>query len=163
MSLSVNEKKILGYIREGRNSNADFTDNLGISAPNANLICEGLEQEGYIVRQTINKITRFNWLLTDKGVAELEPLSAEEQQLLDEGGINMQQYKILAYTVNHANVQAGEIVRDVPGMLTQEMVSNLTYLVDNGYLVEGGTIRRKVTITDKGLATFKKFDGKIAY
>ena len=162
MSLSSNEKRILELIREGRNSNADFTDSIGISAPNANLLCEGMEQEGYITRKSWNGIERFNWLLTDKGAAELEPLSAEAERLLLEGGINMEQYKILAYCTKHAKVQGGELVRDIKSD-AKNLVSNLCYLVDNGYLSEGGLIRRQVTITDKGLKTFKKFDGQIAY
>ena len=162
MSLSANEKKILDLIREGRNSNADFTDSIGISAPAANLLCEGMEQAGYVTRMSWNGIERFNWLLTDKGVAELEPLSKEEEHLLLEGGINMEQYKILAYCTKHDKVQGGELVRDIKSDAKQ-LVSNLCYLVDHGYLSEGGLVRRHVSITSKGTATFKNFDGQIAY
>ena len=162
MSLSANEKKILGYIREGRNSNADFTDNLGISAPNANLLCEGMEQEGYITRVSLKGINRFNWYLTDKGVAELDPLAGDAALVLEEGGINLAQFKILSYAKDHPQVQAGEIVREMK-LDGKEMVSDLCFLVDHAYLKEGGLIRRNVTITDKGLATVKKFEGKVAF
>ena len=156
MSLNANEKKILGYIRDGRNTTACFTDNLGIPAPVANNIAEGLEQAGYIRRVAYLGINRFNWLLTDKGVAELPPLDADESRLLTEAGINMSQYKILTYVESHPNALAGEICQNMK-LDPNEMVSNLSFLVDSLLLTEGGLIRRKVSITNKGSQVVKQF------
>ena len=160
MSLNVNEKKILGYIRDGRNTTACFTDNLGIPAPVANQIAENLEQNGYVRRVAYLGINRFNWLLTDKGVAELEPLSADESRLLTEAGINMSQYKILTYASNHPQALAGEICSNM-NLDPNEMVSNLSFLVDRKLLIEGGLIRRKVSITEKGSQVLRKFSDTI--
>lgn len=160
MSLNDNEKRILGYIRDGRNTTACFTDNLGIPAPVANNIAEGLEQAGYIRRVAYLGINRFNWLLTDKGVAELPPLDADEARLLTEAGINLSQYKILTYVSSHPNALAGEICQNMQ-LDPNEMVSNLSFLVDTKLLTEGGLIRRKVAITDKGTQVVKQFSGSI--
>lgn len=160
MSLNDNEKRILGYIRDGRNTTACFTDNLGIPAPVANNIAEGLEQNGYIRRVAYLGINRFNWLLTDKGVAELPPLSADEARLLTEAGINLSQYKILTYVNSHPMALAGEICQNMQ-LDPNEMVSNLSFLVDTKLLTEGGLIRRKVAITDKGTQVVKQFADSI--
>lgn len=160
MTLGRNEKRILNFIREGRNSLADFTDNLGIPAPVANRIAEQMEQEGYIVRASYKGIARFNWLLTDKGVAELDPLSSYEIRLLNEYGINMNQYKILTYAKTHPKAMAGEICEKM-NLNAREMISDLCYLVDHKLLNEVGIIRRKVTITDKGAAIITLFESSI--
>ena len=159
MSISEPKKKILGYIRDGRNTLAAFTDNLGLPAPRVNQMAEELEQEGYVVHKGFIGIERFNWLLTDKGAAELDPLSEEESKLL-EAGINLNQFRILSYTVQHPGALAGEICDKVkiPG---GEMVSNLSYLVDNGYVTDSGLIRRRNSVTDKGAEVVKKFSGQI--
>ena len=156
MSLGVNEKKILGYIRDGRNSVACFADNLGIPAPVANEICEELEQNGYVCRVAYLGINRFSWLLTDKGVAELPELDPVESRLLTEGGINISQYKILAYSNENPQALAGEICNKME-LNPNEMVSNLSFLVDSGLLNESGLIRRKVSITAAGVEMVKKF------
>lgn len=151
------EKRILNYIREGRNSLADFTDNLGIPAPVANRIAEQMEQDGFIVRASSKGIARFNWLLTDKGVAELDPLTAYEIRLLNEYGINMNQYKILTYAKAHPKALAGEICEKM-NLNGREMTSDLCYLVDHKLLNEVGIIRRKVIIADKGAEIIKLFE-----
>lgn len=156
MSLSVNEKKILDYIRQGRNTLADFTDNLMIPAPKANILAEQLEQSGYIVRAGYVGAERFNWLLTDKGVDELDPLPENDFKLINEAGINMNQLKILTYTKDNPNVLAGQIC-DNMGLCGNEMVSDLCFLVDHSFLNEGGLIRRKFTITEKGSEIAKKY------
>lgn len=160
MTLNRNEQKILNFIREGRNSLADFTDNLGMPAPIVNKIAEQMEQQNYIVRASLRGISRFNWLLTDKGVAELDPLNAEETLLLNRGGINMNQYKILLYASAHPKVQAGEIC-DKMKLNRNEMVSDLCYLVDRKLLKDVGIIRRKVMIESKGKETLKIFENVI--
>ena len=155
MSLSEQKKKILGYIREGRNTNAAFADILGISSPQANLFAEELEQEGYVVRKSYIGIERFNWLLTDNGVKQLDPLSENESKLI-EAGINLNQLKIIAYASQHPGAIAGQICDylKIPG---GEMVTNLCHLVDNGFVVDSGIIRRKTTVTEKGQAILEKF------
>ena len=115
-----------------------------------------LEQQGYVRRVAYLGINRFNWLLTDKGVAELDPLAEDEIHLLNEAGINISQYKILTYAAKHESALAGEICNNME-LDPKEMVSNLSYLVDQKYLNESGLIRRKVSITDKGAAVVKQF------
>jgi len=155
-ALRRNEKKILNFIREGRNSLADFTDNLGIPAPVVNNIAEQLEQDGYIVRVRYTGIARFNWLLTDKGVAELDPLNADEICLLN-CGINMNQCKILTYAKTHPKALASEICEKM-NLSRKEMTSDLCYLVDHKLLIEVGIIRRKVSISEKGEGIIKLID-----
>ncbi len=157
MSLRRHEKEILNYIREGRNALVDFTDNLGIPAPVANKIAEKLEQEGYIVRASYKGIARFNWFLTDKGVAELDPLNANEIRLLKEGGININQYKILAYVRTHPKVLVEEICEKTR-LNRNEIISNFCYLVDHKLLNEVGIIRWKVIISERGEKTVKLFE-----
>lgn len=160
ITLNRNEKKILNFIREGRNSLVDFTDNLGLPAPIVNKIAEQMEQQDYIVRASLKGISRFNWLLTDKGVAELDPLNAEETLLLNQGGINMNQYKILVYARAHPKALVGEIC-DKMKLNRNEMVSDLCYLVDRKLLKDVGIIRRKVIIESKGQDTLKIFENVI--
>ncbi len=160
MNIGWREKNILNFIREGRNSLVDFSDNLGITAPHANNIAEQLEQDGYIVRVGYKGINRFNWLLTDKGVSELDPLNADEIRLLNEGGINMGQYKILIYVNTHPKVLAGEICEKM-NLNRNEMISDLCFLIDRKLLTEGGIIRRKVTITEKGIETIKLLEKSV--
>ncbi len=158
--LNWREKKILNFIREGRNTLVDFSDNLGITAPIANNIAEQLEQDGYIVRVEYKGINRFNWLLTDMGAAELDPLNADEIRLLNEGGINMSQYKILTYVKTHPKVIAGEICEKMK-LNKNEMISDLCYLIGRKLLTESGIIRRKVTITEKGIETMELLENLI--
>lgn len=160
MSLNAQQKKILDYIRQGRNSLADFTDNLSIPAPKVNLIAEDLEQKGYIVRKSLTGLERFNWLLTDKGVEELDPLPEAEMILLNEAGVNMNQFKILTYAKEHPDALAGEICANMK-LNGNEMISDLCFLVDHKFLTEGGMIRRKVSLTDKGAEVLKKLSSKV--
>lgn len=156
MALSKNEKKVLDYIREGRNTLADFTDNLGISAPQANDMLENLEMQGYVVKEDYNGIKRFNFLLTDKGVQELSELSEEERELLTKESINLNQFKILKYTADRPNSMAADIAKDldIPAM---ELISDLRYLVDKGLLNEAGTLRRKVSLSANGAELLKRY------
>lgn len=154
--LNTTELKILGFIREGRNCLADFADILMVSSPEANHIAEKLELEGYVVREAYVGIGQFNWLLTDKGAGELSPLSAEEKMLLEETGITLNQYKILVYADAHPKSLVGQICKDaeLPG---NEMVPDLCFLVDHGFLLDGGLARRNVSTTEKGATVVKKF------
>src|SRR6056297_2916524 len=148
MELNKNEKKILGYIREGRNTLADFTDNLGVSAPEANNIAEKLEKEGFIVKEAYSGNKRYNFLLTDEGVEQLSDLTDDEKELLSNEGINMSQLKILKHTKANPDLIAAQIAEkiDIPAM---ELISDLRYLVDRGMLKEKGVLRRKVEILPK--------------
>ena len=160
MNLRRSEKEILNCIREGRNALVDFTENLGVPAPAANRIAEKLEQEGYLVRASYKGIARFNWFLTDKGVAELDPLSANEIRLLKEGGININQYKILAYVRTHPKAMVEEIAKKTR-LNRNEIISNFCYLVDHRLLNEVGIIRWKVMISERGEKTVKLFENLI--
>lgn len=160
MSLTTDYIKILEYIRDGRNTTASFSDNLAIPAPIANRYAEELEQEGYVRRVSYYGITRFNWLLTDKGVSVLTPLSPDESRLLTEAGINMNQYKILSY-VNNNPASLVDDISDKKGLDPREMVSNLSLLVDKKLLNEIGLIRRRLTITDSGRQVVEKFANEI--
>lgn len=157
MSLKRYEIEILNYIREGRNSLADFTDNLGIPAPIANKIAEKLEQETYIVRASYIGIERFNWLLTDKGVSQLDPLSEYEMRLLKEGCINITQYKILTYVGENPKSLVNDICEKMK-INRNDIIPNLCYLVDHKLLYEVGIIRWKVSITERGEKIASLFD-----
>ncbi len=159
MSLKKNEKKILDYIREGRNTLADFTDNLNISAPEANRIAEELEINGYIVREEYTGIRSFNYLLTDKGVSELTDLSEQEKDLLTTESINMNQYKILDYVKDKHGVIAATIAEalEIPPM---ELISDLCFLVNKEFVKETGLLRRKITINAKGLGLLERREAK---
>ena len=157
MNLNKNEKKILSYIREGRNTLADFTDNLGISAPQANNIAENLENQDFIIKESYTGIKRYNFLLTDKGAKELTQLSEIEKELLTKESINLNQYKILKYTSVNPNAIAGVIAEklNIPAM---ELISDLRYLVDKGLMKESGILRRKVSVFPKGVEIVNNYE-----
>ncbi|MDW7669205.1 MAG: hypothetical protein SCJ93_10305 [Bacillota bacterium] len=161
MNLNKNEKRILGYIREGRNTLADFTDNLGVSAPEANNIAEKLEKDGFIVKKSYTGQERFNFLLTDEGVEKLSDLTEDEKELLSNEGINMSQLKILKHTKENPNIIAAQIAEkiDIPAM---ELISDLRYLVDRGMLKEKGILRRKVEILPKGEEVITKYQDRLS-
>lgn len=158
MNLTKNEKNMLRYIREGRNTLADFTDNLGISAPEANNLAEKLESQNLIVKQSYTGIQRYNFLLTDKGAEELPQLSEVETELLTKEGININQYRILRYTVNHPQVMAAIIAKElkIPAM---ELISDLRYLVDKGMMKESGVLRRKVSVFPEAKTIVDRYSG----
>lgn len=160
MTVKKNEKKILDFIREGRNTLADFTDNLGISAAEVNKIAEEMENNGYIVKEDYTGISSFNFLLTDKGVEELSQLSEEEKDLLTTEGINMNQFKVLTHLLGKEDIVAATVAQEleIPPM---ELISDLCYLVNKGLIRESGLLRRKIEILPKGSELVERRRAKI--
>jgi len=68
----------------------------------------------------------------------------------------MAQFKVLTYLSKTASGLAGEICKAMD-LDPQEIVSNLSTLVDQRYINESGLIRRKLSITDKGTEIMKQF------
>jgi DNA-binding MarR family transcriptional regulator len=150
MALNDNQIKILNLIREGKNTLADFTDCLGIGAPEANRISEDMEIKGYIVKEGYTGIKRFNFLLTDKGIEQLPQQSEKDVELLTKFSINYTQYKILEFLKDRSEGALSKEIVDNLDIKSAELISDLRYLVDRGLLYEKGILRRRIFLSPKG-------------
>ena len=154
VKLDATDLQVLEMIRVGHCYMADLTDALGVDSKTSSAAVEHLDQGGYIVRAGMRGSKFYTFSITDKGRAALPVLGGRESEMARE-------------CLTPLYVQLLKIVKDTPekqaeflqknGIKSMRMSSICSHLTHQGYIVEGGLFKRKLRITDKGIAAVQKY------
>lgn len=154
VKLGAMEKQILEMMRIGHCYMSDFTDALGVDSKTSGDAIENLDQGGYIVRAGMSSSKFYTFEITEKGLAALPKLGKAEADMAAEYLSPL--YIGLMKTVKEDPAKQAEYVQ-ANGIKSMHMSAICSHLTRRGYVVEGGLFRRKLRLTDKGLATVQKY------
>lgn len=154
IKLGETDTKVLQMIRLGHLYMADITDALGVDSKVSNAAIENLDQGGYIVRAGMTGSRFYTFSVTDKGAAALPALAGKEAEMAT-ACLDPKYVELLDLVKNHPETQADFVKRNA--IKSMHMASISSHLTRQGYIVEAGIFRRKLRITEKGIAAVKKF------
>lgn len=154
IALNELDKKVLSMIRTGHCYMSDITDALGVDSKTSGDAVANLDMGGYIVREGMKGSKFFTFTITEKGLAALNPLEGAEAELSKEMLTPL--YLELLSVVKENPENQSEFVRK-NNIHSMQMSSICSHLTRQGYIIEGGLFKRKLKITDKGIAAVKKF------
>ena len=135
---------------------ADLTDYMGVDSAKAAASVEKLDQGGLIQREGMTGTKFYTYSITEKGEAALKPLSGAEAEMAREGLTPM--YLDLLSIVKNAPERQAEFIKKY-SIRSMQMAAISSHLTRKGYILEKGLFKRKLAITDKGIAAVKKYDG----
>lgn len=148
------DKQVLGLIRLGHCYQADITDYMGVDSARAAASIEKLDQGGLIVRAGMTGTNFYTYSITEKGAATLAPLSGAEAEMAKDCLCPLY-VELLSIVKNTPDKQA-EFVKKHQ-IRSMQMAAISAHLTRQGYIVEGGLFKRKLSITDKGSAAVAKY------
>lgn len=154
VKLDDTDRKVLEMIRLGHCYMADLTDALGVDSKTSGAAIEHLDEGGYIVRAGMRGSKFYTFSITEKGAAALPGLSGQEADMMKEG-LTPMYVGLLSMVKNHPERQA-EFLKE-HDIKSMHMAAISSHLTRQGYIVEGGIFKRKLRITDKGIAAVKKY------
>ena len=148
------EIQILEMIRIGHGYMSDLTDGLGVDSKTSGAAVENLDQGGYIVRAGMTGAKFYTFDITEKGRSVLPALDEKSEAMAREGLCPM--YVELLKIVKDAPEKQADFVKknDIKSM---RMSAICTHLTRQGYVVEKGLFKRKLQITEKGIAATQRF------
>lgn len=156
IKLDQTDLEVLKMIRLGHCYMADLTDALGVDSKTSGAAIEHLDQGGYIVRAGMRGSKFYTFSITEKGAAALPALPTREAEMAKEG-LTPLYVQLLSIVKDNPERQAEFLkANDIKSM---HMASISSHLTRQGYIVEGGIFKRKLRITDKGVAAVKKYAG----
>lgn len=148
------EKQILELLRVGHIYMADITDTLGVDSNTSGKAIEALDQGGYLMREGMWGTKFYTFSITQKGRDALKPLPEKEEKMAREG-------------LTPTYVQLLKILKDSPEnqaefsqqhkIKSMHMSAISSHLTRQGYIKEKGLFKRKLSLTEKGLAAVKKY------
>lgn len=154
VKLDDTDRKILEMIRLGHCYMADLTDALGVDSKTSGASIENLDQGGYIVRAGLSGSKFYTFSITEKGLAALPALSGAEAEMAKEG-LNPLYVELLKVVKDNPEKQADFIQKN--GIKSMRMSSICSHLTRQGYIIEGGLFKRKLSVTEKGAAAVRKY------
>jgi len=154
VKLNGTDMKVLQMIRLGHLYMADLTDALGVDSKTSNASIENLDQGGYIVRAGMIGSKFYVFSITEKGLAALPALAGSEAAMAKEC-LTPMYMELLDLVKNHPEKQADFVKRNAIKSL--HMASISAHLTRQGYIIEGGLFKRKLRITEKGMAAIREF------
>ncbi len=154
VKLGEMEMRILEMLRIGHCYMADLTDALGVDSKTSGAAIETLDQGGYLVRAGLTGSKFFTFEITQKGLDALPPLSEKEAAMAKEGLTPL--YVGLMKTVQDNPAEQAKYAQE-HGIVSMHMSAICSHLTRQGYVIEGGLYRRKLRLTEKGVAAVKKY------
>lgn len=147
IKLSENDVTVLGLIRDGFNTMGEITDLLGVDSSISNKIIEILDQNRLIKRDTLSGSGFYKFSITEEGINMLPEISKEASLLLEKS-LTKDELSILK-AIKKGKEELYNFVNksDLDSLKFSVLASKL---IRNGYLKEGGLLKRTITITDKG-------------
>ena len=148
------EKKILEMLRIGHCYMSDLTDALGVDSKTSGAAVETLDLGGYIVRAGLSGSKFYTFSITEKGLAALPALTDTEAEMAKVGLSPL--YVQLLKVVQQSPENQAEFVQQ-NGIKSMRMSAICSHLTRQGYVVEGGLFKRKLRVTEKGVAAVRKY------
>lgn len=154
IKLNATDLQVLELLRLGHCYMSDLTDALGVDSKASGAAIEQLDQGGYLMRQGLRGSKFYAFEITEKGLAALPARNEKEAQMAREG-LSPLYVALLDIVANHPERQAEFLQKH--GIKSMHMASISSHLTRQGYIVEGGLFKRKLRITEKGIASAKKY------
>ena len=148
------DRQVLSLIRLGHCYQADITDYMGVDSAKASASVEKLDQGGLIVRAGMTGTKFYTYSITEKGEKALAPLTGAEAEMAKEHLCPM--YVELLTIVKNAPDKQAEFVKKY-NVASMKMAAISSHLTRQGYIVEGGLFKRKLSITEKGSMAVSKY------
>lgn len=152
LEFTDDDKKVLGFIRDGYNTMAEVTDLLKVDSSVSNSIIEKLDRARYIKRKGLARSSFYTFELPEKGLSAV-PV---EDNLKGLAGDGMDMAKLNA--LNEILRAPAEIlaIPEKLSMSSLEFSTVIASMVRGGYLTEGGLWKRTLAVTEKGEIMLKK-------
>lgn len=147
--LTEREVSVLNLIRWGFDTMGEITDLLGVDSSVSNACIESLDQKRYIVREAGKGSGFYKFRITEHGVKKLPALTPSEQQLL-ELNITSEEHGVLSALNQGKDALYAHVKATEMGSLRFSVLA--AKLIRNGYLNEGGLLKRKIDLSDRGKA-----------
>lgn len=154
VELNTFDKQVLELLRLGHCYMADITDGLGVDSKVSGESIDKLDQGGYLMRAGLTGSKFFTLSLTDKGHAALPSLDKKEKEMANQG-LSLLYVELLDIVANRPEGQTDFITKN--NIKSMYMAAISSHLTRQGYIEEKGLFKRKLRITNKGLAAVKKY------
>lgn len=148
------DKQVLDLLRLGHCYQADITDYMGVDSSRTAASIEKLDQGGLLVRAGMTGTKFYTYSITEKGLAAIAPLPAAEAEMAKEG-LSPMYLELLSILKSNPDKQAEFVKKH--GIRSMQMAAISSHLTRQGYIIEGGLFKRKLRITDKGIAAIQKY------
>ena len=151
--VSDKEKDILILINKGYVSLGEITDFLGVDSFESNEIIESLDQKRLIIRDKIRGAGFYSFSITQAGKSVLPSPNAAEAAISADRA-SFEDIKLL-HAVNGGKEHLLKFSEesDLSSLKFSVLVSKL---IREGYLNEGGLMKRKISMTEKGRKLLSK-------
>lgn len=152
VELDDTDRRVLIFLRQGHTTLAEITDALGGGADSSvsTPIMEKLDRGGYVIRESLWGKGLYTFSLSEKGKVAADALLSETEQQLADKDLTPVSASVLKALANDPD-NAMKVFTDAS--LDGMQIAALCYrLNEDGYVVEKGTFRRKLEITEKGRA-----------
>lgn len=149
------EVRVLSLIRDGFDTMGEITDILAVDSSLSNKAIESLDQKKYITRDANKGSGFYKFSISEYGVKKLPQLSDEESRLLE--------LKLTADECGILNA-ISKSKEDLYAYVKENNFDSLKFsvlsakLIRNGYLIEGGLLKRTITIADDGKSVLNKIN-----
>lgn len=151
ISISDDDLRVLGLIREGHNVMSELFDMTNWPGERINKSVEKLDENRYIEREGLHGLGFWSFKLTAKGEECLPKLSAADEKLCKLGLVN-RDIDFLNIVKKNGKGRATDIIinatRDFS--MQREYAGSVVKLVRMDYLIETGFLKRYIEISPKG-------------
>lgn len=156
MALTNDELMVLEKIRSGYTQMAEIMDFTMWGGERTNKVIESLDKGGYILRTGLNGARFWEFLITQKGIDCLPPLSDEDEKLAHYGLCSFD-VKVLEAVQSEKKGKTGDILskhfdKEKDGL---EAALSVSKMVRRGYLNDSGFFQQKIELSDKGKEILK--------
>ncbi|MDP3387233.1 MAG: sodium:solute symporter family protein [Eubacteriales bacterium] len=141
------EEKVLDLIRKGYDTMGEITDYLGVDSSVSNKAIESLDQKRFIIRESKIGSGFFKFEITEQGKKKLNVLSPKEANLVEKGLTGEELQLLQAVAKGKEAIYAYAREADMSSLKFSILSAKL---IKNGFLNEGGLMKRTISMTDKG-------------
>ncbi|NSW83585.1 MAG: hypothetical protein HPY90_10005 [Syntrophothermus sp.] len=150
-SLNAEEKQVLKLIASGHDTLCNVVDYMGWIVPEAVIVIDRLEMEGYIRRAGSFGSEYLRFVLTEKGYQVIEELPETEKEFIYKYGLSKEDVDILKAASELGRAQSdNEHLTAKTGYSGMQVVASIENLEKKGYLRQFGWVRRRVAVTPQG-------------
>jgi SSS family solute:Na+ symporter len=154
LSLDKMDFQVLELIRIGHIYMADITDALGVDSTTSNISIEKLDRGGYIERSGLIGSKFHEFHITEKAKEVLPKLVGKEAEM-NSRGLN-DSYVGLLKIANEAPQNVNNYIKEKQWK-SLKVSSVSSHLTRQGYIIEKGLFKRKISVTQKGIEAVKKY------
>lgn len=154
IDLSDEEKKVLTFIHYGYDTMAEISDMLSVDSSVSNAIVESLDKKQFIVRQKYSGPGFYTFSINENMPIK-HFLPTEGRSFMDDR-LTVDDYSFLEKLEQGMNTLNEYVKTSEIDSLHASAI--LAKLIKQGYMIESGLWRRKVSLSQKGKDILKKYE-----